>query len=63
MCEHCNGDSSRRNIFINPLTDEWYIDIETSQWDEYDDDWIHEKEYISYCPYCGRDLYERWNES
>ena len=56
MCKYCDYDSGECCIFKNSLTNEWYIDIETSEWDEYGDDWIHQKEYISYCPYCGRKL-------
>lgn len=45
-------------IYIDPLTNEYYLDIETSEWDEYDDGFIHQREYISYCPWCGRKLGE-----
>ena len=59
MCEMCDQNSSRSCIYTDPLTNEWYLDIETSLWDDYDDDWVHEKEYINYCPYCGRSLYKK----
>lgn len=58
MCEYCGVNSDKQNIFMDPLTNDWYLDIETSQWDNYDDDWFHEREYINYCPYCGRYLYK-----
>ena len=43
-------------IYVDPLTNEYYLDIETSEWDEYDDGFVHQREYIAYCPYCGRKL-------
>lgn len=58
MCKYCNYESSKNRIYIDPLTNEWYLDIETTQFDEYDNDWIHQREYINYCPYCGRKLGE-----
>lgn len=58
MCKYCDGDSIENIIFINPLTNEWYIRLQTNEWDEYGDDFIYLKEYISYCPYCGRKLGE-----
>ena len=45
-------------IYVDPLTNEYYLDIETSEWDEYDDGFVHQKEYIAYCPWCGRKLGE-----
>lgn len=41
---------------IDPLTNEYYLDIETMTWDSYDDDFFHDKKYINYCPWCGRKL-------
>ena len=35
---------------------QYYLDIETSEWDEYDDGFVHQREYINYCPWCGRKL-------
>lgn len=46
----------KNQIFIDSLTCEYYLDIETAIWDDYDDDFYHEKEYINYCPWCGRKL-------
>lgn len=57
-CEYCNINSDTCNIFKDTMTNEWYMDIETSQWDDYDDGFVHQKEYINYCPYCGRKLGE-----
>lgn len=56
MCKYCNSTSNECEIFFEPLTHEYFLDIQTSEWDAYDDDWVHQKEYISYCPWCGRDL-------
>ena len=58
MCNRCNYDSPDNQIYVDLLTNEWYLDITTSQWDEYDDDYVHQREYISYCPWCGRKLGE-----
>ena len=58
MCNRCDYDSPDNQIYINSLTNEYYLDIETSEWDKYDDGFVHQKEYISYCPWCGRKLGE-----
>lgn len=58
MCNRCDYDSPDNKIYINLLTNEYYLDIETSEWDEYDDDFVHQREYIAYCPYCRRKLGE-----
>lgn len=56
MCRYCNYESDDNRIFIDPLTNEYYLDIETMVWDSYDDGFFHDKEYINYCPWCGRKL-------
>jgi len=55
-CKFCDYESEENEIFIDPLTDEHYLDIETGERDEYNDGYVHQKVYISYCPYCGRKL-------
>ena len=50
MCNRCNYNSSGNQIYKDPLTNEYYLDIETSEWDEHDDEFVHQKEYIAYCP-------------
>ena len=40
----------------NDILGEYYLDVETMQWDDYDDGFLHIKINISYCPYCGRKL-------
>ena len=61
MCRYCNYESDDNRIFIDPLTNEYYLDIETMVWDSYDDDFFHDKEYINYCPWCGRKLTKEWD--
>ena len=56
MCNRCDYDSPDNRIYVDPLTNEYYLDIETSEWDEYDDGFVHQREYIEYCPWCGRKL-------
>ena len=58
MCNRCDPDSPDNRIYIDSLTNEYYLDIETSEWDEYDDGFVHLKEYITHCPWCGRELEE-----
>ena len=58
MCNRCDYDSHDNRINVDPLTNEYYLDIETSEWDEYDDGFVHQEEYIAYCPWCGRKLGE-----
>ena len=58
MCKYCDYNSDDCCIFVDPLDNQYYLDIETYTWDEYDDCYIHQKEYINYCPYCGRKLSE-----
>lgn len=62
MCECCDYNSSRCCIFIDHLDKQWYMDIETSEWDDYDDGFVHQREYINYCPLCGRKLTKRNKE-
>ena len=59
MCNRCDYDSPDNQIYVDPSTNEYYLDIETYEWDEYDDGFVHQKEYISYCPWCGRKLGEQ----
>ena len=58
MCNRCDYDSPDNQIYIDSLTNEYYLDIETTKWDEYDDGSVHQREYISYCPLCGIKLGE-----
>ena len=58
MCKYCDSHSNDCCIYSDPLTKEWYEDIETFEWDDYDDGYVHQKNYINYCPYCGRKLME-----
>ena len=63
MCNHCDYDSPDNQIYVDPLTNEYYLDIETSEWDEYDDGFVHQKEYIAYCPWCGMKLGGKKNDT
>lgn len=56
MCKYCDYESPDNEIFCDPLTNERFLDVETLEWDDYDDDYVHIKLYISYCPYCGEKL-------
>ena len=58
MCEYCDPNSDTCCIYDDSLTGDFYLDIQTYEWDSYDDDFVHQIEYISYCPYCGRKLQE-----
>lgn len=58
MCKYCDYNSDYCEIFSEPLTNEYYLDVETFEWDEYDDSYIHQKVYINFCPYCGKKLGE-----
>ena len=37
-------------------TGNWFLDAQTSQWDDYEDGFIHEQIPICYCPYTGKKL-------
>jgi hypothetical protein len=37
MCRYCNYESDDNRIFIDPLINEYYLDIETMVCDSYDD--------------------------
>lgn len=43
MCNRCDYDSPDNRIYVDSLTNEYYLDIETSEWDEYDDGFVHQK--------------------
>ena len=43
-------------VIITRIDGDCYLDIET--WDDYNDDIAHRREYINYCPWCGRRLKE-----
>lgn len=49
-------DLEEDRVFLDSLTNEWYLRLATNEWDKYEDDFVYIKEYISYCPYCGRKL-------
>lgn len=56
-CRYCDYDSPDNQIFETGLVaNDWYLDVQTAEYDPVDNDWIHQKVYINYCPWCGRDL-------
>ena len=55
-CEYCDSESDKCKVFKNPISQEYYLDIETLQWEDEMDDFMHVTEDILYCPYCGRRL-------
>ena len=59
MCAYCDPNSDVCCIFQDDLTRDWYLNIQTCEWDTYEEDFVHQREYISYCPYCGRKLVEK----
>ena len=59
MCKYCDYNSPDNRIYIDSLTNKYYLDIEISELDEYDDGFVYQREYISYCPWCGRKLEEK----
>ena len=59
MCKYCDYNSSDNRIYVDLLTNEYYLDIEILKLDEYDDGFVCQREYISYCPWCGRKLEEK----
>ena len=58
MCEYCDPESKDCCIFREPETHELYLDLKVYEWDQYDEDFVPYREFISYCPYCGRKLEE-----
>lgn len=55
MCKYCDKDSDKCCTYQDNNGD-WYIDVETYEWDDYEDDWVHQNVHVKYCPYCGREL-------
>lgn len=58
MCSYCDPNSPNNRIYLDSVMNEYYLDIETYEWDEYDDGFVHQREYINNCPWCGRFLRE-----
>lgn len=56
MCKCCEGDSSDRELFFEPISGDWYLNHRTSEFDENEMDYNYDKIFVSYCPYCGRKL-------
>lgn len=59
MCEYCDSNSSFCEYFVEPLDGVWYQEVQTAEWDSYNDDFVCERNYgVKYCQYCGRKLDE-----
>ena len=56
MCDYCNPKMYDREVYYDTTSDTWFLDIETGEWSDYNDDFIHIHRQINYCPYCGRRL-------
>ena len=54
MCNYCDENSYECEVFRGD--NGYYLDVETSEWDDYYDGFIHIELDINYCPYCGRKL-------
>lgn len=60
MCKYCDGQSEFCEIWVDGLTNESYLEVNTGEYDEIGGELIYVKVYgISYCPYCGRKLDEK----
>jgi len=59
MCKYCDYNDDNCEIFQDGASSDWYLNVRTDTWDKYDDDWIYERVFINYCPFCGRDLYAK----
>ena len=56
MCNNYqNAEIYGESIYKND-NGEWILEIKTSQWDYYNDEYIVESMFINYCPYWGRKL-------
>lgn len=62
MCRYCDYDSNERRVRCNIFTNNYYLDIETCEYDEYFGGYLHYKTDINYCPWCGRNLKEEVDE-
>ena len=56
MCNYCDENSYECEVFRGD--NGHYLDVETSEWDEYYDEIVHIRLDINFCPYCGRKLGE-----
>lgn len=57
MCKYCNPEESDCCVWIEPLDKTWYLEVQTGEWNTYEDDWFYEIVYgIKYCPFCGKEL-------
>ena len=55
-CDECDPNSYDCEVYYDSTDDKWYFDIETGEWNDYLDCYVHTQREINYCPYCGRHL-------
>lgn len=55
MCRCCDYNSGDCVIFQDMVGD-WYLDHQTGEWDVCEDEFVHDRIYINYCPFCGERL-------
>ena len=55
MCKCCDYNSGGCTIFQDMIGD-WYLDHQTGEWDACKDEFVHDRIYINYCPFCGERL-------
>ena len=58
MCKYCDYNSNDCEIFQDMVGD-WYLNHETSEWDIYEGEFVHDRIYISYCPFCGERMVKK----
>ena len=63
MCKYCDPDSNERRVFNVCFSDTYYLSTETFERDYKNGGYIKIKTYINYCPWCGRKLNMKADES
>lgn len=56
MCKYCDEDSYCCEIYKDDIYETYYLDVQTYEWDPYEDGYVRMYIDIEYCPYCGRKL-------
>ena len=41
MCDYCNPKMYDREVYYDTDSDSWFLDVETGEWSDYDDDFVH----------------------
>lgn len=58
----CDPKSKDCVIFTDPLDNQVYLEGRTSEWDDYDDDFVYDRIYIGYCPWWKKGVKMTKNE-